>query len=95
MIQNGFNYIINHIQNEYIETILRLQDLVLSKAGFEDFFSFYKKDTKNIIGCAKMLMYHTEDLEDLSLTTEIELDDGKYVTAEEFIKILEDRNKEL
>ena len=42
-----------------------------------------------------MLMYHTEDLEDLSLTTEIELDDGKYVTAEEFIKILEDRNKEL
>ena len=73
---------------------MRLQDLVLSKAKFEELFDFYKEDTKNIIGCAKMLMYHTEDLEDLALTAEIELSDGSYVTLDEFKEILEDRRKE-
>ena len=84
----------SYIQEEYIPTILRLQDLILSEAKFEELFDFYKEDTKNIIGCAKMLMYHTEDLEDLALTAEIELSDGSYVTLDEFKEILEDRRKE-
>lgn len=41
-----------------------------------------------------MLMYHTEDLEDLALSSEIELSDGSYVTFEEFKEILEDIRKE-
>lgn len=76
----------SYIQKEYIPTILKLQDLVLSKAKFEELFDFYKKDAKNIIGCAKMLMYHTEDLEDLYLTAEIELSDESYITLDEFKK---------
>ena len=84
----------SYIQDEYVSTILKLQDLVLSEANFEELFDFYKNDTKNIIGCAKMLMYHTEDLEDLSLSAEIELSDGRCVTLEEFKEILEDIRKE-
>ena len=84
----------SYIQEEYVPTILKLQDLVLSEAKFEELFNFYKEDTKNIIGCAKMLMYHTEDLEDLALTAEIELSDGNYVTLDEFKEILKDKRKE-
>lgn len=84
----------SYIQEEYIQTILRLQDLILSEAKFEELFDFYKEDTKNIIGCAKMLMYHTEDLEDLSLTDEIDLSDKNYITLEELEEMLKDRKKE-
>lgn len=84
----------SYIQEEYIQTILRLQDLILSEAKFEELFDFYKEDTKNIIGCAKMLMYHTEDLEDLSLTDEIDLSDKNYITLEDLEEMLKDRKKE-
>lgn len=84
----------SYLQEEYIPTILRLQDLILSEAKFEELFDFYKEDTKDIIGCAKMLMYHTEDLEDLSLTDEIDLIDKGCITLKDFKEMLEDRKKE-
>lgn len=66
----------SYIQEEYINTILNLQELVLTKAKFYDLFDFYNKDIKNIIGCAKILMYHTEDLEDLALMAERNIDNN-------------------
>lgn len=55
----------SYIQEEYIQTLLKLQYLVLNDAKFYDLFKFYDSDIYNIVGCAKMLMYHLEDLEDL------------------------------
>lgn len=55
----------SYIQPQYIETILTLQELVKSKASCDDRLNFYNYDLENLIGVAKMLMYHAEDLEDL------------------------------
>lgn len=64
----------SYIQEEYVDTILTLQELVLSKSNFETLFDFYTKDIDNIIGCAKILMYHYEDLKDIKLLSERDSD---------------------
>ena len=55
----------SYIQPIYIDSILKIQGLVKSEASKEDILNFYDYDLENIIGIAKMLMYHSEDLEDL------------------------------
>lgn len=80
----------SYIQEEYIPTLLKLQDLVLSEAKFDELFDFYKEDTENIIGCAKMLMYHTEDLQDVVLINERKTEDKDCVGLENLKQILED-----
>lgn len=80
----------SYIQEEYIQTILKLQNLVLSEAKFDELFDFYREDTKNIIGCAKMLMYHTEDLKDILILTERKTEDEDCVSLEKLKQILQD-----
>lgn len=83
----------SYIQKEYIPTILKLQELVLSEAKFEELFDFYAKDTKNIIGCAKILMYHSEDLKDILVISERKTENKDCVSLEKLKQILEDARK--
>ena len=81
----------SYIQKEYVNILLELQDLVKSSEDFEIYIDFYDSNLEYVIGCAKMLMYHAEDLEDLIACENAELKGG--VPLNEFIKMIRD-NKE-
>lgn len=83
----------SYIQKEYVSTILKLQDLVLSDAKSEDLFDFYEEEGEYVIGCAKMLMYHAEDLEDMVVVQERTSGESESISFEEFKKMIEDRIK--
>ena len=76
----------SYIQKEYVSTILKLQSLVLSDAKFDDLFDFYEAETEYVIGCAKMLLYHAEDLEDMVTIQERTSGKSESTSFEEFKK---------
>lgn len=65
----------SYIQAEYIDVLLEFQNLVNSSEDFELYMKFYNSNLKTIIGCAKILLYHSEDLEDLIDCENAELGD--------------------
>lgn len=80
----------SYIQEEYVDILLKLQDLVKSSEDFESYIDFYENNLEYVIGCAKMLMYHTEDLEDL-IACENSKIEGDGIPLDEFLKTI--RNK--
>lgn len=82
----------SYIQPEYIDVLLKLQALVNSTEDFDEYMDFYNSNLKIIIGCAKILLYHSEDLEDLMSCENAKLKDS--ISLEDFVEMLDDVIKE-
>lgn len=82
----------SYIQPEYIDVLLKLQALVNSTEDFDEYMDFYNSNLKIIIGCAKILLYHSEDLEDLISCENAKLKDC--ISLEDFVEMLDDVIKE-
>ena len=74
----------SYIQKEYVEVLLELQELIQANANFDELFRLYNEHGSNIIGCATMLLYHTEDLKDLIIIENSKCE--KSISLKEFLK---------
>lgn len=83
----------SYLHSEYVPVLLKLQNLILNGSEFEVLLNFYDEELESLIGMAKMLMYHAEDLEDILLIERRKNSSAKPMILKDWRKAIEDMRK--